>query len=351
MRGSVVKAVTRTYDPDRLVDLVSAVFEAAGASLPTARTVAGLLVSAERMGHPSHGVLRVPDYVARVDAGKLDPAAEPVVVREMATSALVDARWGFGQLGAMAATDWAVDHAGSGVAVAGAHNLNHIGRLGDFTEAAARHGMVAIAMVGGTPSGATGNVAPHGGREPIWGTNPIAIAIPGLDRIFSLDFATSVIAGGKAKAALARGEMLDDQYLIDTYGRPTNDPSAIDAGGAIRPFGGHKGYGLAFAIELLAGALVGTTAPDLAYGSMHNGYLVIVIDPATFGDAGRFGSAVEELIDRVKATAPASGFEEVMYPGEPEQRRMAAATGVEVPESVIETLNGLATRFGLQSDW
>jgi hydroxycarboxylate dehydrogenase B len=339
----------RSFRATDLVTLVSAIFVGAGTPEDAAKTVADLLVTSERMGHPSHGVLRVSEYVGKIESGGLVPGADCEVTHEAATSALVDGGWGFGQIAALRATRLAIEKASEhGVAATGAFHLNHVGRLGDFTEMAAREGMIAFACVGGTPTGRQGNVAPFGGRQGVWGTNPLAMAIPGDQRLFSLDFATSVVAAGKVMAAQSRGEMLDDTHLLDSDGHPSSDPNVLFAGGVIRPFGGHKGYGLAFAVELLAGALIGTAAPELKDGEMHNGLLMLVLDPGSFGPASSFRGAVDAVIERVKASPPAEGFQEVLFPGEPEQRRMAASSGdaVLVPESVAAELEALFDRLG-----
>ena len=339
---------TRSFQAADLVTRISAIFAGAGTPRDVARTVADHLVTSERMGHPSHGVLRVSEYVGRIESGRLKPGADCRVTHETSTSALVDGGWGFGQIAARRASRLAIAKASEhGLAATGVFHVNHVGRLGDFTEMAARDGMIAFACVGGTPTGHQGNVAPFGGRVGVWGTNPIAIAIPGEERLFSLDFATSVVAAGKVMAARARGVALDDTYLLDADGRPSSDPDDLFAGGAIRPFGEHKGYGLAFAVELLAGALIGTTAPDLEEGAMHNGFLMLVLDPGSFGPASSFRAAVDDVIERVKASPPAEGFREVMYPGELEQRRLAASADepLRVPERVAVELDEMFQRL------
>jgi len=344
----------RTYMPAALAENVAAVFAGAGAPENVASLVAGLLVKSEQIGHPSHGVLRVQEYLRRIDEGRLVPDATGSIVRETATSTLIDGGCGFGQVTAALATERAIERATeTGVAAAGAYHINHVGRLGDYTEMAASAGLIAFAFVGGTPTGMRGNVAPFGGREAVWGTNPMAIAIPGEDRMFSLDFATSVIAAGKAMAARARETLLDDDHLLDRDGRPSRDPEVLFDGGSIRPFGGHKGYGLAFAVELLAGALIGALAPELGAGEMHNGMLLLALDPKSFGSADAFRRSVGSVIDRVKACPPAEGFEEVLYPGEPEQRAgvRSDTEGVRIPVTVVEVLGGLSDRLGVDVRW
>ncbi len=337
-------------DAARLQVIASRIFAAAGAPHDVAERVAQLLVWSERVGHASHGVLRIPGYVERIRLGALVPHARGTIVRQTSGSVLVDGEWGFGQIAASLVTEQAIEKAStSGMAVAGAYHINHVGRLGDFTEAAAAAGLIAFAFVGGTPTGQVGNVAPYGGRKPVWGTNPLAIAIPGDERVFSLDFATSVIAGGKAASARARNVELEAEYLLDSEGRPTRDPWAVVEGGAIRPFGDHKGYALAFAVELLAGALIGAAAPELDVPEMHNGLLFMVLAPAAVGDVTRFGASVDAVVRRVKDCPPAEGFEEVLVPGELEARRREETdlAGIEVPRSVVAELVAVGRGLGI----
>lgn len=349
-------APPNAYAADKVEEVAVQLLMGAGTPPDIARLVGGHLVWSDQIGHTSHGVLRVLEYVARIRAGRLDPGGRTTVVRENATTTLLDGNWGYGQVAAMAAVEAGIDKCrSSGVSVTGAYHINHVGRLGDFTERCAQAGLIAFLFVGGTPTGARGNVAPFGGGGPVWGTNPLAIAIPGgEDGVFSLDFATSVIAAGKAIAARGRGERLEDDYLIDAAGAPSRDPvDLLERGGAIRPFGDHKGYGLAFAVELLTGALVGSLAPELGEREMQNGLFLMVVDPAGMGSAAGFVSSVEAVIERVKACPPAEGFAEVMVPGEPERRRVAQSreSGIPVAAAVVADLNRLGRELGVELDW
>lgn len=278
--------------------------------------MAGLLVTSERMGHPSHGVLRVSEYVRRIESGDLVPGANCEVTHETATSALVDGGWGFGQIAALRASRFAVEKAGEhGIAATGAFHLNHVGRIGDFTEMAAREGMIALHVSEAPPLAGRAISRPLAGGRGVWGTNPLAMAIPGDQRLFSLDFATSVVAAGKVMAARSRGGDAR-RHLPAGLGRETFvGPNGLFAGGVIRPFGAHKGYGLAFVVELLAGALIGTAAPDPTDGEMHNGLLMLVLDPGTFGPGSSFRGAVDQVIDRVKASPrPPKGSRKSSFP-------------------------------------
>ena len=340
----------RTYHFKDLERLAARLFEAAGVPASAARRVAESLVLSNRLGHHSHGVLRIPYYLQLIQAGKLDPHGSIEVVRETTSTALIDGHRGFGQLVAKDAVLCAVAKAReSYVAAVGVYHLNHVGRVGEYTEMAAEEKMIALAFCGGVGQGNTPNVAPYGGAKAVWGTNPIAIAIPTGDAPFSLDFATSVIAGGKTAVARAKGVELPAGLVIDSEGRATTDPSAVLRGGAILPFGGHKGYGLAFVVELLAGALVGAAAPELSNHEMDTGLLFIVVNPAAFRSIGSFEGATGEVFRSVKECPPGEGFEEVLIPGEPErrQRMLSDEAGVSLPDSVWQQLDKLGQDFGL----
>jgi uncharacterized oxidoreductase len=166
-----------------------------------------------------------------------------------------------------------------------------------------------------------------------------------------LDFATSIVAAGKAMVARSKGEAMPAGMLIDANGRPTTEPAALFEGGALLPFGGHKGYALALAIEFLGRVVGGGEAHASGqrggryYGE--SGTLVIAIDPATFRPAATYAAAADALVERTKAIPPAEGFAEVMLPGEPERRSRAQrlTTGIPLPETTWQELCATAARY------
>jgi LDH2 family malate/lactate/ureidoglycolate dehydrogenase len=343
-----------TYRFPQLEQIATSLLEAAGVPSDTASIVAKSLVLNERFGHSSHGLLRIPYYVQLIQKRRLDPYASIEIVRETPSTALIDGRWGFGQIIARQAMHCAVDKARKcGIAAVGVYHLNHVGRLGEYTEMAAAEEFVAFVFNGGAPEDAIPNVAPFGGAKAVWGTNPIAVAIPTGESSFSLDFATSIIAGGKAAVARSKGMELPEGCVMDAEGRPTQDPWAVIQGGAILPFGEHKGYGLGFVVELLAGALIGAAAPELAEGEMATGALFLVFDPGHFRPITPFQTSVAKLFQRVKECPPAEGFQEVLIPGEPEQRSQLASdkTGIFVPDSVCEELAQVGRKLGITLEW
>ena len=326
----------QTVNADALRKYVTRIFEGTGAPPDEASTISDHLVEANLKGHDSHGVIRIESYVLGVKNGLTVPGAPTAIDRESPTTAVVNGNWNFGQVVARRAMDIAIAKAReSGVGVVVGHRSGHVGRVGAHGEQAAAAGLVAIACVNNHGAGRL--VAPFGGAERRLSTNPIVVAGPTDDpgAPFVLDMATSAIAEGKARVARNKGVPLAPDLVIDGEGRPTTDPWDLYGGnppgskppGALLPVGGpfgHKGFGLAMAVELLAGALspAGTTRPDVTRGG--NSIFMLVIDPARLGGADAFTASLSGLIDFVKTPPYREGVDEVLTAGEPERRRMAA---------------------------
>jgi LDH2 family malate/lactate/ureidoglycolate dehydrogenase len=305
-----------TFAPDTLHAAATAIFLAAGADDANARIVADHLVDAHLTGYDSHGVLRIPGYVRAITQGELAPAAKPRVVRETAAMTLIDAQRTFGQVSALAATDAVVAKARAhGVAAAGTIHGNNTGRLGYYPTRAAAQGvalLVAYGQLGGSG-------APYGGRAPALGTNPIAFGFPAQHETpFVLDFATTTIAGGRVALARAAGEPLPPNAAIDRDGRPTTDPSAVGRGGALLPFGGHKGYALSLMALLLSNVLVRAgDETDLGGGEGGRGNAKVFFcgfDTRVFGEDAT--AAAAGVFRHLRAVPPAEGFDAVLVPGD-----------------------------------
>ena len=342
------------YSADRLRAVGRAIFEAAGAPPATAARVADSLVEANLTGHDSHGILRIAQYVGEIRAGYLDPAATPRIVRETPVSALVDGAWTFGQVSALYATDVAIERAKSaGVGVVGLVRTNHIGRLGEYTSRAAERGVVALYFAGGF--GGPGS-APYGGAAVAYGTNPFSAGFPADEQPDVLvDFATTGIAAGKIRFAQAKRQPLPPGLLADRDGNPTTNPDDYFAGGMLLPMGGtvtgHKGYGLAVAVELLAQSLTGSDAWARESGGSpvygRSGSLIVALDEALFRPADEGEKSADAFLSRLRAVPPAPGFAEVLVPGDPERRTRESRLrdGVQVPEAtwaaMVEAGRGL----------
>jgi hydroxycarboxylate dehydrogenase B len=326
--------------PDELRSLACDIFVDVGVPLESARQVADSLVDANLAGHDSHGVIRVPSYVELVRNGRVAASAQPELVHEMGSVGVVDGHWAFGQLTARQSMAIAIDKAkDSGVAAVAAVACNHIGRVGEWVEMAAAEGLIGFATVSMHGLGLA--AAPHGGAGRAMSTNPIAFGLPSATRgSVVADFATTTVAEGKLQVARAKGVEVPPGCIIDAHGRPSTSPQDFYDGGAMLPFGAHKGYGLAVVSQLLSLALTGALgAPQ---GEFSSGAFFLCVDPGAFGPRAAYGQAADDLLGQIKAVRPLPGFDEVLLPGEPEQRaRAARADGVPVDDVTWAKLQDL----------
>jgi uncharacterized oxidoreductase len=280
----------------------------------------------------------------------LFPAAEPVIVQETATITMIDAHYGFGQIAAHFAISKTIEKAQpQGLAATGLFNCNHVGRLGEWVELAAGQGAIGLAFCnGGRPGGL---VAPYGGAGRLLGTNPMAAAVPIAGQPpFVMDFATSAVAEGKVRVARNKGQSIPEGWILDAQGRPSTRPVDLYEGGMLLPTAGHKGFGLALLIELLGGVLTGQGGPWLpGYTTVRNGVIFIVLSIEAFRPAEDFLAEAAILRDKVKATPPGPGFDEVMLPGEPEQRisEKRQAEGIAIDDTTWAQLAEAAMQFGV----
>lgn len=337
---------------DALSRFVVDVLAGAGLGTDAAEVVADNLVDANLRGVDTHGVVRLEQYVTRLEAGGINPAPEVTVAETGAATAVVDADDGPGQVATLRATEEAVDRArDAGAAFVGVRNSNHYGTAAYFTNYAAERGCIGINMTHTGP-----NVVPFGGADPFFGTNPIAISVPGGDLGFpvALDMATSVTAKGSVVLAAEEGEDIPPEWAVDESGEPTTDPEEFHA---LRPVGGpkgYKGYGLAFMVDVFCGVLLDTAVGDdvaTLYTDEEEpqdlGHVVAAVDVEAFTDADGFDSRLDRLVERLKSVRTADGRDEVLVPGEPEARTAAErrADGVPLGDGVWGTLAGLSDRY------
>ncbi len=332
--------------PDRLCELASAIFRAAGCQPAEAERIASHLVEANLVGHDSHGVIRVPSYVQWLRDGKVLANRTLQVVFENEALAVVDGQFGFGQTIGEQATELGIEKSAKhGVAVVALRNAGHLGRIGDWPLMAARAGKLSLHFVNTTGAGIL--VAPHGGIERRLSANPIAAGIPiqGSAPLI-LDMSACTLAEGKIRVALNKGVSVPEDCLIDAEGRPTTDPRVFYANppGAILSIAGHKGYGLAVLCEVLAGALTGGGCSDPANaGRVVNGMLSIFLDVSRFQADDAFAAEIERFVAWVKSSAKAMPGGEILMPGEIEERTKAQRLreGIDVDETtwsqVLET--------------
>ncbi len=335
-----------------LQDLSARIFRTVEVPDDIAHVVASALVDANLAGHDSHGVIRIPDYVEGIRRDTVRPAARPRVLMQRAATALISGEWGFGQPAGIAAIDEAVARVQTyGVAAVGIVRCNHLGRVGAYVEQAAAAGCAATVWVGGF---GRWRAVPYGGSRPALGTNPLAAGFPvrGEDPVV-VDMATTAVAVGKIMVAHAAKKDLPPGSIVDKQGRPTTDPADFFQGGALLPFGAHKGYSLAVLSELLGQALTGadTHGTDGGGGDVyrHSGALFFVIDIGAFRPAEEAKAAAERIADRLRAIPPAAGFERVYTPGEPEARtrRERGPAGIELPWETWKAITATAESAGL----
>ena len=315
-------------EPDRLHAFTMAICRADGSSDAEAKLVADHLVLANLYGHDSHGVGMMPSYIQNTLNGACKRNHHATIDRDNGAVIVVEGGAGYGQVIAKEAMDIGIERAKKhGVCVVGLKNSHHIGRIGHWGEQCARAGMVSTHWV--NVHGHKSLVAPFGGAEARFTTNPYCTAIPrkGQEPIV-LDFATSQVAMGKVRVANNKKIQMEEGLLIDAAGNATTEPGVMYNApyGAILPFGLHKGGGLAVICDLLAGALTGgrTHSPRTIKKNgtdIINNMLSIIIDPDAMGGTAFFEDEVDTFIDWVKSAKPQPGVAEVLVPGEPERAR------------------------------
>ena len=345
-----------TVTHERLRELAARILTAAGAAPADARVVGDHLVEANLRGHDSHGIGMLPQYVRAILGGIVDPTAHAHIEDRGGGVLAADGRRGLGQVVANEAIAAGMERArATGVALVSLRNAAHIGRVGAYAERAAAAGLVSIHFV--NVVGHPGLVAPFRGTDARFSTNPFCVALPPAKGkpALVLDFATSVVALGKVRVARNRGERAEEGALVDAKGQPTTDPAVMftEPRGAIRAFGLHKGYGLALACELLAGALTGggtLSSVPFTEDRITNNMLSFVVDPGRLPGAARLEEEIAGAIDHVKASPPADPALPVLVAGEPEllSRARRVAGGIPVERTTWDEILAAASSVSVE---
>lgn len=341
-------------EPDAVIDLGASVLRAFGVPEDDAALVSDSLVTADMWGHASHGMLRLPWYTARLQSGAMHATTTPETIADLGALAVIDGHDGIGQVIVSGACDEAVRRADAhGVGVIAVRNSGHFGTAAYWTRRMALAGCVGILATNSSPA-----MAPWGGNEKTVGSNPWSIAAPGGSHAPAvLDISNTSVARGKLYSALQKEQPIPVGWAMDVEGRPTTDPAAGLAG-IMLPVGEHKGYGISFMMDVLAGVLTGSAystgvagpyVPDARSGS---GHLVIAIKVGSVLGDDVFASRIDDLIESTKSVQLAEGFSEVFYPGEIEARAEAASRvrGVALPQKTIDDLHALASSCGVPFD-
>ena len=342
------------FTRERLQKITADIFEAGGVPSDEAPIIAELLVASNLAGHDSHGVIRIPQYMGLIASGLIQPGAPMEIERASPSHALINGNWGFGHVIAQKAMSLAIEKAKSStISAISVYNCNHIGRIGSYPMMAAEAGMVGITMV--NAGGTALYVAPFGGRDGRLATNPIAIATPTRDgQPMLLDITSSVVAQGKIRVAVNRGESVPLGWLMNSEGEPTSNPQDLMASppGALLPLGGivgHKGYALGLMIDILGGALSGAGCSGSGNTRLQNGVLMIVLDIANFTPLDDFYDHVDRLVAHVKASPTAPGFEEILTPGEIEARQTERRLreGIPIDDETWRQIQETAVEVGI----
>ena len=293
------------------------------------------LIQANLTGHDSHGIGMLPRYAEAYLEGGLVPNVHARVVLDGGALLRIDGQAGFGQVIGHESMELGIARAKQfGSCIVALGNSHHLCRIGAWAELAVAAGLVSVHFVNVISRPI---VAPFGGGDARFGTNPftVGIPVPGGEPIL-LDFATSIMAQGKARIAHNKGEQMPPGRLIDDQGKPTTDPkfAVVEPYGAISTFGGYKGYGLAVVCELLGGALAaGMAGHEPASGNKRvlNGMLTILFDADRLSEGATFAHEMRSFIEWVKESPPQAGHDRIRMPGEPENETRATRLAEGIP--------------------
>lgn len=331
------------YDASRLTAFTRAMFEHAGLSTGDAAVVADGLVKANLRGLDSHGVARIPVYLARLRGGVVNPQPNVAVIRVAPAATLIDGDNGMGFIVGRRAMEEAIALAlENGVGLAGVGHSTHFGMAALYVLQAIEAGYIALAFTNSSPA-----IPAWGGRTTFLGASPLAAGIPGGSHApYVLDMAMTVIARGKIRLAAMHGQPIPEGLALDAEGKPTQDARKAFEG-VLLPFGGVKGAALAMLMDILAGVFTGAgyggEVSPLYSGSLEAqnvGHLFIAMRPDLFMPREAFDQRMDTFASRVKNLPRAAGFAEILMPGEPEERteELRRVTGIPISEEVAEEL-------------
>lgn len=339
----------------RLNTAIRSVVRGFGSGAAEVEAVAANLIDANLSGHDSHGIGMLPRYADAFLQGGLKANAHVSTLLDMGALLRLDGNAGFGQVIGAEAMQLGIARARSaGSCIVALGNAHHLGRIGAWAEMAAAAGLVSLHFVNVISRAI---VAPHGGADARFGTNPFCAGVPlsGREPVI-VDFATSMIAQGKTRVAMNKGELVGADCLIDDRGRPTREPrfAVVPPFGALLTFGAHKGYGLALMCELLGGALAAGMTQREPPGDKKrvlNGMFSVLLNPAALGDRSAFEDEAQAFLDWVKASPVREGADAVHVAGEPERawRARRSAEGVPVDATTWQEILGAATKLGVDA--
>jgi len=348
-------SMSKRVFPEKLAKFCVAALTKAGLKPKDAQVVADVLVMTDTWGTFSHGTGALANYVNTMKTGGIKPTAVPEVIAEGAGWAVVDGHSSMGMLGSSLAMNVAIEKAHeSTISWVGVRDSSHFGAAGYYANMAARQDMVGIAMSNADP-----NMVVPGARGHIIGNNPIAYAVPaGEEHPLLLDIALSAVAAGKILGMKALGQAIPNSWLTDAEGLPTSEVGDWPNSGSMLPMAGHKGYGIALLIEVLAGALTGAGMLSEVKSWIlqskevsHLGQAFIVINVGAIMPIELFKQRVDQIIGELREAPRAKGSERVYVPGEIEwgKREDALKNGIPLPDQILTSLDRLGKQLGLDT--
>lgn len=307
-----------TISADILRSFTSNIFMAAGIGRDEADVIATSLVESNLCGHESHGVVRVVEYLEFLKRGAVCAGASLEVISQSPSAVVCDAGLGFGQVQMRRLIDMLEPMAREqGLACGTLRRCGHVGRLGEWVEILARRNLAGLMSV--NDNGVLTSVAPPGGCQPRISTNPIALGVPTKQKPLVLDISTSTVANGKVRVAQIAGRTVPDGWLLDSDGRPTNDPATrfADPPGTILPMGGYKGFGLGLLLDILVAGLAGGFCPPAPQDQVEcNNVLLLAFDPQSFSGLTHFVTQSQSLCDHVRSSKPIDEGTEIRLPND-----------------------------------
>ena len=340
----------RRIEPDRLKRQVASIFAGCGMSDADASLLADSLVQADLRGIHSHGVLRIPDYVAKLTREGVNPRGRPRVVSETGGAIVVDGDNAMGQIAGAFAMRRAIDRAReTGIAAAAVRRSNHAGAMDYYVRLAVDEDMIGLATTNALPT-----MAPWGGVDKVIGLNPVGIGVPSGEGALVLDTALGATAHGKIRVCHQKGQPIPGDWAFDREGRPTTDPgAALD--GLIQPIGGYKGLGLAVCMgilsSLLSGAGYGTESGNLDDGAIAgaDGQFYLAINVASFEELDRFRSRVDAVADEIRTSRRADGTTAIHAPGDLESQTAVRnrEAGITLNDATLDDIRKAAADLGV----
>ncbi|MEM7030065.1 MAG: Ldh family oxidoreductase [Chloroflexota bacterium] len=339
----------KRFQASDLQALTKAIFMAVETPDHIASIVAEIIVKSNLTGHDSHGVLRIPKYLREIEAKTLVPTSEPSIIKETANLLIVDAHNGFGHYTAQKAMRWAIKKAQEAdVCCVAFRQMGHMGRMGEYAEIAAKAGCISFITAGGAGDDGA-RVVPYGGAQGVLWPNPLTVGVPSADdEPFILDMATSVLSEGNLQVARSENSPLPPDAIVDKAGMPTTSVADFYDGGYLRPFGGHKGYGIALLMTLLGG-LSGRFDPS--QGIIH-GEFMQVINVNSFLPIETYQTAVKACLDNIRTTPATTSEQAVLIPGDKARRHYAnrAIAGIDIPEVIWQEITRWARKLNVSAD-